>query len=152
MSGTFAPNDPGVYQYVNFSSVRIRGAEAAAQFTLGNGFVANAAASYARGDVETNGVEAPLASIAVHSGGKDTSRAGLQCTPTCFVPGAFTVVDLLSWWKINDRVALRAGVFNVGNTKYWWWGDVRGLASTSTVKDAYSQPGRNATVSLAMQF
>jgi hemoglobin/transferrin/lactoferrin receptor protein len=47
---------------------------------------------------------------------------------------------------------LRAGVFNLTDEKYWWWNDVRGLSSTSVVTDAYSQPGRNASVSLSVRF
>lgn len=53
---------------------------------------------------------------------------------------------------ITDAMVLRAGVFNVTDEKYWWWGDVRGLSSASTVADAYSQPGRNASMSLSVRF
>jgi hypothetical protein len=49
----------------------------------------------------------------------------------------------------NDGVC---GLFNLADRKYWWWSDVRGLPSDSAVKDAYSQPGRNLSVSLTMQF
>jgi hemoglobin/transferrin/lactoferrin receptor protein len=32
------------------------------------------------------------------------------------------------------------------------WSDVRGLASTSTIRDAYTQPGRSFNVSLVADF
>ena len=54
--------------------------------------------------------------------------------------------------RIVDGLMLRAGVFNILDKKYAWWSDVRGLASTSTVTDAYTQPGRNASVSLSFRF
>ncbi|MFD2781273.1 hypothetical protein ACFS32_09240 [Novosphingobium pokkalii] len=47
---------------------------------------------------------------------------------------------------------LRAGIFNILDKKYAWWSDVRGLAASSTVTDAYTQPGRNASVSLSYRF
>ena len=37
-----------------------------------------------------------------------------------------------------DGLTLRAGIFNILDKKYAWWSDVRGLASTSTVTDAYT--------------
>ena len=44
---------------------------------------------------------------------------------------------------------LRGGLFNVTDESYGWWSDVRGLSPTSTIKDAYTQPGRNGSVSVA---
>jgi hemoglobin/transferrin/lactoferrin receptor protein len=175
VAGTFTPANPTVYQYVNLSGVKIRGIEGKAQIALGYGFGFTAAASYAHGNAERSGTETALASIepfkivsgldwtaagerygaqlfAVHSQGKSESRAGVTCTPACFLPDGFTVLDAVAWWKPLDALRLRAGVFNVTNEKYWWWSDVRGLATTSTVKDAYSQPGRNVSVSVSMTF
>jgi hemoglobin/transferrin/lactoferrin receptor protein len=45
----------------------------------------------------------------------------------------------------------------VFDEKYWWWSDVRtdastSLPATSTIIDAYTQPGRNASVSLTYRF
>lgn len=175
VGGNSTPTNPTLYQYINLADVRISGAEAKAQVIAGRGFSVIAAASYARGDSDANGVEAPLASIepfkvvtgldwkaangkfgsrlyATYSDAKDAARTGVTCQPSCFLPDSFMVVDVTGWWKITDQTSLRAGVFNVGNEKYWWWSDVRGVSSTSTVTDAYSQPGRNVSVSLSMRF
>jgi hemoglobin/transferrin/lactoferrin receptor protein len=47
---------------------------------------------------------------------------------------------------------LRGGVFNISNEKYALWSDVRGLAATSFVTDAYTRPGRNASASISFRF
>ncbi len=182
VSGNFTAANPAVYQYVNLSGVKISGAEAKGSFDLGAGFTAKAAVSYARGSSRTNGVNTPLASIdpvkitggvnyrapsgkfggelgVIHSDRKSAGRAGVTCAGTsgssaynCFMPPSFTVADLTGWWAVTDAVTVRAGVFNLTDEKYWWWSDMRGLADNSTVKDAYSQPGRNYSVSLALKF
>jgi hemoglobin/transferrin/lactoferrin receptor protein len=176
VGGNFTPNNPTIYKYVNLSGADIYGAEASFQVRLGAGFKVNTAASFARGDAKNNnGVEVPLPSVdpvkvvsgvewreatdrfgaqlfATYSDSKAPSRAG-QCSPApCFLPDSFVVFDVVSWWKITDAITARAGVFNVSDEKYWWWSDVRGVSATSTFIDAYSQPGRNASVSIAMQF
>lgn len=182
VSGNFTAANPAVYQYVNLSGVKISGAEAKGSFDLGAGFTAKASVSYARGASRTNGVNTPLASIdpvkitggvnyrapsgkfggelsLIHSDRKSAGRAGVTCAGTggssannCFMPPSFTVADLTGWWAVTDAVTVRAGVFNLTDEKYWWWSDMRGLADNSTVKDAYSQPGRNYAVSLALKF
>ena len=53
---------------------------------------------------------------------------------------------------MTDTVTVRAGAFNVFDEKYGWWSDVRGLSDASTVKDAYTQPGRNFGLSLTLRL
>ncbi|KRA66519.1 TonB-dependent receptor [Caulobacter sp. Root655] len=98
---------------------------------------------------------------AVHSARESASRAGVKCAATgaattssdyCWMPKAFTVFDLTAYWNLTDSVTLRGGVFNITGQTYAWWSDVRGLADSSTVKDAYTQPDRNYSVSLAVRF
>ena len=160
---------------MNLSGVTISGAEAKASVVLGAGFTARAGVAYAKGSSKARGVSTPLTSIdpvkitggvayrapsgrfggdlaVIHSDRKAASRTGLTCTGGCFTPPAFTVADATAWWAVTDAVTVRAGVFNLTDEKYWWWADARGLSDTSTVKDAYSQPGRNYSVSLALKF
>lgn len=176
VGGGFTPLNPAIFQFVNLSGADIYGAEASLQVRLGAGFKLNTAASFARGDAKDNqGMEAPLPSVdpvkvisgiewreatdrfggqlvATYSDSKSPSRAG-ECTPSpCFLPDSFVVFDVMGWWKITDALTARAGVFNVTDEKYWWWSDVRNVSSTVTFIDAYSQPGRSATLSVAMQF
>jgi hemoglobin/transferrin/lactoferrin receptor protein len=173
--GTFTPTDPAVFQYVNLTEAKIYGAEASARVELAAGFAVNAAASFARGDSKLDGIETPLPSIdpfklvsglewqdsadrfgaqayVTYSDSKSPSRTGVSCTPSCFIPDSFVIADVVGWWNITDAMVLRAGVFNIADEKYWWWSDVRGLSSTTTTVDAYSQPGRNASVSLTVRF
>lgn len=176
VGGGFTPLNPAIFQFVNFSGAEIYGAEAALELRLGAGFKVNTAASFARGDATNNaGVETPLQSVdpvkvvsgvewrestdrfggelvATYSDSKSPARAG-QCSSTpCFLPDSFVVFDVMGWWKITESLTARAGVFNLSDEKYWWWSDVRGVSATPSFIDAYSQPGRSATVSIAMEF
>lgn len=174
-TGAFTPTNPAIFQFINIGHVTISGVEATGEARLGRGFSLHAAFSYAKGDATSRGVKTPLASvepyklvgglgyqdpggrfggqlIATHSDGKALSRAGSTCTPSCYVPPAFTTLDATAWLAITPAAILRIGVFNLTDRTYVWWSDVRGLASTSPVIDAYSQPGRNVGVSLAYRF
>jgi hemoglobin/transferrin/lactoferrin receptor protein len=175
LGGSFTPADPGIFQYVNLSDVDIGGVEGrvAAQWEMGLG--AFAAASYSRGDQRTGGVKTALASIdpwklvaglsyrdasdrfggqlfVTHSGGEPLSRTGTVCTPGCYVPPAFTTLDVTAYWNVTDAAVLRLGLFNITDETYIWWNDVRGLAANSPVIDAYTQPGRNVSFSLTYRL
>lgn len=173
-AGTIA--NPILYQFVNLDRVRVKGAEARFEGRASSGLYATLALSYAKGDViEPTGARTPLSTIdplklvagvgyreaqgrfggqiiMTHSARVSASRATGICVPGCFRPDAFTILDATAFARIVDGLTLRAGVFNILDKKYAWWSDVRGLASTSTVTDAYTQPGRNASVSLSFRF
>ena len=173
-AGTVA--NPILYQFVNLDRVRVKGAEARFEGRASSGLYATLALSYAKGDViDPAGGRTPLSTIdplklvagvgyreaqgrfggqviMTHSARVSASRTTGICTPDCFRPDAFTIVDATAFARIVDGLTLRAGVFNILDNKYAWWSDVRGLASTSTVTDAYTQPGRNASVSLSFRF
>lgn len=175
VGGSFTPLDPAIYQFRNIGEVEISGFEATAQAQLGGGFTGNFAFSYAKGDGTSGGVTVPLASIEpikvvagvtwrdeagrfggalnlLHLTGKEEDRTGTVCTPRCFTPGQATIVDLTGYWNVTDFATLRAGVFNLTDQTYWYWSDVRGLSTTSVVRDAYTQPGRNFGVSLTLRY
>mgnify|MGYP006077444667 CR=1 FL=1 len=176
VGGSFTPANPAIYQFVNLDRVRVQGAEARFEGRASNGLHATLALSYATGDViRPSGSENPLSTIdpfkmvagvgyrdpkgrfggqliVTHSAQKELDRTTGLCTPACYRPDAFTILDLTAYAKVIDGLTLRAGVFNILDKKYAWWSDVRGLASTSTVTDAYTQPGRNASVSLSYRF
>lgn len=174
VAGSFSPTDPGVFQFVNLAKVKIHGVEARSRFQLPNGFGGFVAAAYAKGDSYAP-AKAPLDSIdpvkvtagvsyraregrwggeltAVHSARKPAARVAQACTPACYRPGASTVFDLTGFWRVTDAVTARAGVFNLTDETYAYWNDVRGLSSTAASRDAYTQPGRNLSVSLTYDF
>ncbi|MFN4296104.1 MAG: TonB-dependent hemoglobin/transferrin/lactoferrin family receptor [Brevundimonas sp.] len=177
VSGTGVPGvDPLIYQYVNLGSVSVHGFEARGDIAWDNGFSFTAAFSYADGEQVENGERAALPSvdpiklvagvgyaepagrwggqaIVTWSAQKDEHETnGLGCYDSCFTGDDFTLLDLTAYWNVNDNVTLRAGVFNVLDETYSWWSDIGGLSSTSAVLDAYTQPGRNFSVSLTLRY
>jgi hemoglobin/transferrin/lactoferrin receptor protein len=179
LAGSFTPTDPGIFQYQNLNSVEISGFELKGEFNSESGFGAIMALSYAYGDVkEEDGVTFPLNSIqplklvggvnyrdpmgrfgaqivATYSDGKEEDRIEHSiCTPpSCFAPGSFVILDATGYVNLwGDAVTLRAGVFNIFDEKYWWWGDVAGHSSISVSRDAYTSPGRNFRVSLTARI
>jgi hemoglobin/transferrin/lactoferrin receptor protein len=176
VGGNFTPLNPATFQFINRSSVHIHGAEGKFGFRFGSGFDLIAAVSYAYGDSILAGVHTPLDTVdplkfvaglgyrdpenrfggrltATHSQGKDRDRVSpTLCAPLCHLPQSFTILDATAFWSVSENFTLRAGVFNVFDTKYAWWSDVRGIASNSTVIDAYTQPGRNFGISLTARL
>jgi hemoglobin/transferrin/lactoferrin receptor protein len=156
--------------------VQVKGAEARFEARADNGLNGRLSLSYATGDVtRPGGTTTPLSSIdplklvvglgyrdpqgrfsgqliATHSARKELDRTTGLCTPECYRPGAFTILDATANARLWEGLTLRVGVFNIFDEKYAWWSDVRGLASTSSVTDAYTQPGRNASASLTYRF
>jgi hemoglobin/transferrin/lactoferrin receptor protein len=61
-------------------------------------------------------------------------------------------VDVTAAFSVTPNVQARVGLFNLTNRKYWWWNDVRGLAGTSTITDAFTMPGRNVSASLILRY
>jgi len=43
-------------------------------------------------------------------------------------------------------------VRNLTDRTYWEWGNVRGIAGTSPVLDAYTAPGRSVSMALVSTF
>ena len=176
VSGTFSPGDPGVFQFVNLDEVDIEGIEGRASFDFPGGFDVDASFAWATGDViAPDGSRTPLSTInpleiVLGAGWRDPgNRFGAQaimtfaarkdlddtvgvCTGECFRPASFTVLDATAFWRITDTFTLRAGLFNIFDTKYAWWADVRGLGANAPDTDAFTQPGRNVRVSLSARF
>lgn len=175
VGGGFTPSNPAVYQFVNLDEARINGVEARLDTRLGHGFTANLAFAYADGDVIRNGARASLSTVdparivggigyrapdgafggqltVTHSARKERASTSGVCKTACYRPDAFTIADLTAFARVTDGLTLRAGIFNLFDAKYAWWNDVRGLSDSATAKDAYSQPGRNGSVSISYRF
>jgi hemoglobin/transferrin/lactoferrin receptor protein len=177
VSGSFTPQDPAVYQFINLDRVRIEGLEGRFGLNFPGGFNADLAVAYASGDIidPLTGTRAPLSSIdpvkvVLGAGWRDpqgrfgaqlyltaTARKPLEdtigvCAAACYRPDGATVLDATAFWRITENFTLRAGLFNITDARYAVWGDVAGLAATSAVIDAYTQPGRNGRVSLTVRF
>ena len=73
-------------------------------------------------------------------------------TPPCFLPDSFVIFDVVSWWKITDasRPALAC---STSRTRSIGGGAMFAASQRrAPLVDAYSQPGRNASVSLTVRF
>lgn len=174
VAGNLTPANPGIFQFVNLTEVSVTGVEARVDLAWRNGFSLIAAASKADGE-QGGGQPIPLQSVepfklvaglnyadpqgrfggqlvATHSSGKDVDDVSNTGTTTLFLPDDFTILDLTAYWNVTDWATLRVGTFNLTDETYWWWGDVRGLAATSTIRDAYTQPGRNYSASLTLRY
>jgi hemoglobin/transferrin/lactoferrin receptor protein len=75
------------------------------------------------------------------------ARDGVQ-----FTTPAATTLDVGAQWRVRKDLRLNFAVRNLTNRKYWLWPDAYGLATASPTKDAFTQPGRSAHVSLVMDF
>lgn len=69
-----------------------------------------------------------------------------------YAPDAYTVVDLLAYFKPMANLTLRAGIDNLLDEKYVRWQDVAGIEAGRPYMDRYTQPGRNLNVSVKLDF
>jgi hemoglobin/transferrin/lactoferrin receptor protein len=168
--------NPATFQSVNIGRARISGFEIKGELDFtdnGNGFSVPFAYGQTRGRDRTNnrplnsidpskasvGVkyQAPVWSVRLdavnHARKKWSDIDGTEVTTgTQFRTPAATTFDLSAQWRIRKDLRLNAAIVNLTNKRYWMWSDVRGLTSTSTIRDAYTQPGRSFNVSLVADF
>jgi hemoglobin/transferrin/lactoferrin receptor protein len=176
VSGNFRPGDPAVFQFVNLDKVNVKGVEAKASYEADNGFRARFAIAFADGTVTSAGAAAQSLStidplnaifgvgyrdpdgafggevIVSYNARKEANETIGVCTGTCFRPQESAIIDATAFFRITDNVKIRAGIFNITDKKYALWSNVRGLAATSTITDAFTQAGRNVSVSLSASF
>ena len=73
-----------------------------------------------------------------------------------YEPEGYTLVDLIGYYKINPNLTLTAGIYNIFDTEYYQYSDVRTIDTNSRVFEAqrgsYAQPGTNVAVGLNWQF
>ncbi|WP_332855558.1 TonB-dependent receptor domain-containing protein [Duganella sp. S19_KUP01_CR8] len=72
------------------------------------------------------------------------------------VPGS-TVMDLTAYWNIGKHAVINAGVYNLGDKKYWDYASARGLPAGSTAAtladiERNVRPGRNYAVNLKVIY
>ncbi|SEK55518.1 hemoglobin/transferrin/lactoferrin receptor protein [Roseateles sp. YR242] len=169
VSGSLATQDL-VYQYINLSQARIKGVEARAVWDVTPGLTLQAAVAHAEGHSTVDGVDTPLNTIqptratlrARYEQGDWSGWASLQhnaakkasdmSSSTYFATPKYDVVDVGGAYRFTKNLSLSAAITNLFDRKYWRWGDVSGVAATSTVLDSYTAPGRAMQVSLRATF
>lgn len=177
IGGTGRPNNPLVFQYVNYAKASIHGFEGRAEWMLPHGFSVKTAMAFTKGSVDNSGTPSlPLdtinpfsavfgvryepserwfaqADLLYQAAKKSSDITPKNCnSQTCFAPPSSLVVDLRGGYRFSKHVIGYAGIYNLFDRKYWNWSDVRGIADASPIKDAYTAPGRNLTVSMKVDF
>ncbi len=76
----------------------------------------------------------------------DNSNSELFSTP------GYATFDLTGRYDFNRNATLRAGLFNLGDRRYWRWGNVQGFAADDPLTDVMSSPGRHLAISLDVVF
>jgi hemoglobin/transferrin/lactoferrin receptor protein len=69
-----------------------------------------------------------------------------------FESPSYAVLDLYAHWNIAPGARLDAGLFNLGDRKYWDAGDMALVAANSATLDRYTAPGRNFAISFAVEW
>jgi hemoglobin/transferrin/lactoferrin receptor protein len=165
VSGGFTPQNPAIFQFVNFDGARIEGVEARAAYVDGD-------------TIDPAGVRTPLDTIdpfnlvaslgyrapsgrfggeliLTHNARKERDELERAANGSdLFVrPDASTILDLTVFYAVTDALKLRAGLFNLTNETYALWSDVRGLSvNDAGIFDAFTRPGRNLSVSASYRF
>lgn len=176
VNGSGTPADPTIFQFINLAQARIRGAELRGEWRIDATWALTVATAITRGTSSRTGpagtLSEPLDSVdpartaiglrfeqgawqlradLLHAAAKASDRIR-STTPAAFAPGGYTVLDLGARWQPLPDWTLIANLNNLANATYWRWSDVRGLANTSVVKDAYTAPGRNLQLTLRHDF
>ncbi|MEE4199195.1 TonB-dependent receptor domain-containing protein, partial [Erythrobacter sp.] len=179
IGGSFTPQDPALFQFVNFDGAAIDGFEIKADWESDSGITANFALAYADGDVvNPDGSRIPLDTvdpltivggvgyrdpagrfgadlIVTHNARKQADEVERAADGSdLFVrPDASTILDLTAFVEVTSRLKLRAGIFNLFDETYALWSDVRGLrVEDANIFGAFTRPGRNASASISYRF
>ncbi|WP_374517738.1 TonB-dependent hemoglobin/transferrin/lactoferrin family receptor [Undibacterium squillarum] len=170
--GSGRPGDPMIFQYINLAQATIRGAELRLDWQLDPVWRVQGAWAQGRGETTQGSQRDPLETInparlqttlhynhdalsgwlqIQHQRGKALADIPVSTTPA-FAPPSFTTLDIGAAWKLAQGWTLQAQISNLTDRKYWRWADVRGVADNSSVKDAYTAPGRQFLLSLRYDF
>lgn len=164
-----------VYQHINYEEVTIKGAEVRARWDLPQNWYLSTAVAYAHGNAETpegrqplNTIEPLRASLALGwNGSFNEQPVGMESRVRAakgvtrvnkeddyYQPGGYAVVDLSAWWQPSKNVQVGLNLNNLLDRKYWVWSDIRQADVTNDQEglDFYSQPGRNLSASLQIDF
>jgi len=99
-----------------------------------------------------------VAATTTYSKGKQAEADVINgaATPT-FAVKSYAVHDLSAYWNINKKLSTSAGIYNIGDKKYWDYASVRSLAQPTNAAnianiERQTMPGRSFAVSLNLKF
>jgi len=174
----------GLFRPENIGKAAVWGGEVSGHYRFDGGFRAifAAGASRSRAENTRTGVKGELPStlpykastglswddtagrggaalIAVYTRGKqakaDVTSSNTQ--PVYFDVPSATVFDLTGYWNIGKNAAVTAGVYNLGDKKYWDYASSRALVAggTATLQgeiERLARPGRNVAVNFKLMY
>lgn len=165
-----------VFQSVNRDRARIRGVEASLSVALDTwvdalaGWRLRSAAAWTQGDDTRR--DQPLNSVdparmvlgigydsangqvgaeLVGTGVLRKTRVDTSTVDLLRSPG-YGLIDLLAWWRPSTFLRVNAGVFNLADRKHWGWASARNLLSTAPDREFFTGPGRNASVTVYLEW
>ncbi len=165
---------PIVFQTQNVSKARIYGLEASGEYRFSpkeNGFSIFASLAYTVGDDLTKDI--PLKTVdpfkavlglryralkskwgaELYTTIVASPRVPITATqPNPFVPNAYATVDLIGYYNVTNNLTLNVGLFNLLDSKYFQYSDVRNLNQGSARVERFAQPGINVGVNLSWRF
>lgn len=161
-----------VFQSVNRARAYIQGLEASAEFSpdAQSPWSLRAAAAWAQGRDSSR--DAPLNSVAPGKlivgalwepldsrWGAELNAVAVQQQPrldqsagALFRAPGYAVADAYLWWRPRDGVRLNLALQNLTDRRYWDWSGVRGVAPDAANLAFYTAPGRNFSLSLALEW
>lgn len=166
-----------VFQSQNVADAEIYGAELKAGVDVGKligaleGWSLNSAVAWSRGQNKTEDV--PLESIDPLRGtvgiAFDRDSWGVELAGTFakrkdrlppatgtsppFAPAGYGVLDLMAHWAFAPGAKLNVGVFNLGDRRYIDYSAITSaLATSSTVIDRFTNPGRTVSANLSVSW
>jgi len=69
-----------------------------------------------------------------------------------FVPGAYALLDLVGSYQPTPRLGLSLGIYNLFNTEYYIYSDVRNQPEDAPDIQRFSQPGTNVRLGVSYRF
>ena len=167
--GTDPVSGRTLFQSQNLRATEISGVEAGWTWQQSNLSV-DASAYYANGNNKDTGQPlnsvGPAQAIIGFGWTSDDDRRAIRLKTTLtdawddrdetrgelFKPPGYVVFDVFLTQQLGHNVAVRAGLHNLTDKTYWHWSDVRGLAPTDPMLPYLSRAGRNASLSLNVNW
>jgi hemoglobin/transferrin/lactoferrin receptor protein len=131
----------------------------------------DASVSYARGedqlrDMPLNSVDPTRAVVgvswrpegrtwaveAIARGAARKTRVDEAVAGSAFRSPGYAVIDVHVQYRFGEHLRLHLSGLNLGDRKYWDWGNVRGRSATDPAMDRYTNPGRSLAATLIAEF
>tara|TARA_B100001123_G_scaffold19149_1_gene21383 strand:+ start:9293 stop:11578 length:2286 start_codon:yes stop_codon:yes gene_type:complete len=159
------------FQSQNIAQVEIKGIEFRAEAFITDAIrIRGSYAAISGSDVSDN-EETPLDSIAPNEGviglqylapsGRWTGELSLRFVQSQdqenaednqYLPEAYQVLDAVGSISLTDKLTLRLGAFNLTDSTYFEWWNVRGRSTEDPLINRYSSPGISVITSLAYDW